>query len=254
MKKTVLAIGAAVALSVLTAPAAFAQEPADCGAANVALQTAKTELDKAKADDEKAEKAKDADDAFDRADRDLRRADRRLIAAKAAIENLGEDGKDPVDGTEAEKAELKSAQKDLDQATKERDRARKQADKENADQLQRKADRTDAAELQKRLDAAQEDVNRLCGGVTTTPTTPTTPADPSDVDCDEVSDDEAQRILNADRSDPNNLDQDGDGVACEVDEILPESDNDNGDGDVTVNNNVAVPQGGVSTGVGPRDS
>lgn len=222
---------------------AQAEEPGDCGAATASLTSAQSDLNKAKDDDEKAEKAKDADDAFDRAARELSRADRRLVAAKAAIADRGDDpaNQEPADGTEAEKAELKSAQKDFDQATDERDRTRKQADKENADQLQRKADKTDAADLQKRVNEAQDDVNRLCGGVTTTPAVPDT-----DVDCDEVSPEEAQRILNADRSDPNNLDQDNDGIACEVDEILPDDDN-----GVTVNNNVAVPSGGVATGGGP---
>jgi len=241
LKKTVLALGAAVALSVLTAPAAFAQEPADCGAANVALQTAKTDHDKAVADDEKAQKAEDAD-------RDLRRAEDRLVAAERELQRAiaADNSANPPLTEDSERTKI--AKKRVAEATDDRADAQKKADKENAAQLQRKADRTDVAELQKRLDAAQADVNRLCGGVTTTPSTPV-PDD--DVDCDEVSDDEAQRILDADRSDPNNLDQDNDGIACEVDEILPESDNDDSDGDVTVNNNVAVPSGGVATGGGP---
>jgi hypothetical protein len=241
MKKLALTAGAVLALSVLTAPAAFAAEPADCGSATAALTTAQNEHRDAVADDEKAEKAKDADRDFDRADRELRDAQRRLERAEDAIANPDPGG---VDGTAEERRELDSAQKAVRQATDERDRARKQADKENADQLQRKADRTDADELKKAVDEAQDDVNRLCGGVTTTP-----PADddPADVDCDEVGASEAQRILDADRSDPNDLDADGDGVACEVDEILPDTDNDG----VTINNNVATPSGGVATGGGP---
>jgi hypothetical protein len=234
VKKTVLALGAALVLSVVTAPAALAQEePADCGAATVALQTAKSEHDKAVADDNKAEAAKDADRAFDRADRDLRQAQARLDRAEKAIADVPI-GQQP---TQDQLDERDSARKAVDQATRERDRARDKADKENADQLQRKADRTDAAELKKRLDAAQDDVNRLCGGVTTTPTTPPV-AD--DVDCGEVSDDEAQRILNADKSDPHRLDVDGDGIACEDEvNVTPP----------TVN--VVVPSGGVATGGGP---
>lgn len=239
MKKLALTAGAVLALSVLTAPAAFAAEPADCGAATAALTTAQNEHRDAVADDEKAEKAKDADRDFDRADRDFDRAKKRLDDALKAND-------DNQNNTPEQDAEIASAQKNFDQATRERDRARDKADKENADQLQRAADRTDADELKKAVDEAQDDVNRLCGGVTTTP-----PADdPADVDCDEVSASEAQRILDGDRNDPNDLDADGDGIACEVDEILdPPADN-----PVTINNNVAVPQGGVSTGVGPRDS
>ena|SRR5687768_449417 len=74
----------------------------------------------------------------------------------------------------------------------------------------------------------------------TTTVTTTPPADDvSDVDCDEVSDLEAQRILDEDPSDPNELDSDNDGVACEV-EV-----------DVDVNNYVRVPRGSVDTGGGP---
>lgn len=36
-----------------------------------------------------------------------------------------------------------------------------------------------------------------------------------DVNCDDVTDAEAQAILEADPSDPNDLDRDGDGDACE---------------------------------------
>lgn len=231
MKKLIVP-AAALALSLMTVSVGWAQaqEPADCGAATVALTSAQSDLNKAKDDDEKAAKAKEADDAFDRADRDLRQAQNRLQRAKDAVNAPNHEA------TEAEKRELESAQNAVDEATKERDRARKQADKENAAQLQRVADRTDAADLQKRLAAAQDDVNRLCGGVTTTPQAPD-----NDVDCDEVSDDEAQRILNADRSDPNNLDTDNDGVACEEDAALNPP--------PTVN--VVVPQGGVATGGGP---
>jgi hypothetical protein len=231
VKKT-LVPAAALAMSLMTVSVGWAQaqEPADCGAATSALTSAQSDLNKAKDDDEKAQKATDDDTAFDRADRELRQAQNRLDRAQKAVdEGL------PAGGTEAEQRELESAKKDVRQATNERDRARKQADKENAAQLQRVADRTDAAELQKRLDAAQEDVNRLCGGVTTTPQAPD-----NDVDCDEVSDARAQEILDADRSDPNNLDTDNDGVACEEDILL------NPPPAVVV-----VPNGGVATGGGP---
>lgn len=41
------------------------------------------------------------------------------------------------------------------------------------------------------------------------------PGSQADVDCDEVSQQEAQTILDTDRSDPNRLDRDDDGTACE---------------------------------------
>lgn len=242
MKKTLVPI-AVLALSVLTAPVAFAQEPADCAAATVALQTAKTDHDKAVADDKKAEEARDADRAFERADRDFERAKKRLDNARAAV--VPDEKDDPAE----EIAELRSAEKNFDQASKERDRARTKADKTNADQLQRVADRTDAAALKKVLDEAQDDVNRLCGGATTTPSP--TPEPEDDIDCDEVSGPEAQRILDADRSDPNNLDNDHDGIACDVDEVPVPGDPAPADPGVVVNNNVAVPSGGVATGGGP---
>lgn len=45
--------------------------------------------------------------------------------------------------------------------------------------------------------------------------TPETPTSANLIDCVDVSDEEAQRILDADASDPNNLDSDNDNVACE---------------------------------------
>lgn len=252
MKKTLVPI-AVLALSLLTAPVAFAQEPTDCGAATSALTSAQSAHSDAVADDEKAKTAKDADDAFDDADRELRQANNRLQRAEDAIADRGpvngdRASQEPADGTPAEKKELKSAKQAVKDATEERNKARTKADKEDANQLQRKADRTDADELKKAVDEAQDDVNRLCGGVTTTP-----PADddPADVDCDEVDAAEAQRILDADRSDPNNLDQDGDGLACEVDEILP--DPDNGGSVSDGGSDVVTPTGGIATGVGPRE-
>lgn len=95
--------------------------------------------------------------------------------------------------------------------------------------------------------AAQAKVKAACDTTppTTTPPPPTTtvpptttPAPDDDVDCDEVSDKRAQEILDADKSDPNNLDEDGDGVACEEDVTI-------------VRDRVVVPSGGVNTGGGP---
>jgi excalibur calcium-binding domain-containing protein len=39
-----------------------------------------------------------------------------------------------------------------------------------------------------------------------------------DIDCNEVTQAQAQAIFNRDRSDPNDLDRDGDGIACEPNE------------------------------------
>lgn len=48
-----------------------------------------------------------------------------------------------------------------------------------------------------------------------TPGTETPSPVEEDVDCDDVTDEEAQAILESDPSDPNGLDADGDGFACE---------------------------------------
>jgi hypothetical protein len=250
MNKTVVS-AAIAALFVVGAPVAYAAEPGDCGAATAALTTAQSELRDAVDADEKAQKAKDADRDFDRADRELRQAQNRLDRAKAAIADLGDDPlhPEPADGTPAEQRELKSAQDAVDDATKERDRARKQADKENTTELQRKADRTDADALKREVDDAQDDVNRLCGGVTTTPA-PEPPA--VDLDCGDfpLTDGRtAQQVLDSTpNADPNGLDSDGDRVACEPgqDTASDEADGGNGVG------SVATPSGGVATGVGPE--
>jgi len=95
--------------------------------------------------------------------------------------------------------------------------------------------------LDEERDKAVDKRKDKCDDPTTTPATPTTVVKDNDVDCDEVSAAEAQRILNSDRSDPNNLDVDGDGVACEEDVVLNPP--------PTVK--VVVPKGGVETGGGP---
>jgi len=239
LKKTVLVLSAAVALSVMTAPVALAQDDASCDAAKANV----TKLQK-RLDDEAAEERVREKDAV-KAAKDARDAAKTLRDTRQA--NLDKEMEKPNNDAAIKSAEaaLKLAEDALT--------ARK-ADLEKAQEKQAK-DSDKVISLRSQVEDAVADRDKVCGGVTTTPTPTPTPEPENDVDCDEVSDDEAQRILNADRSDPNNLDQDNDGVACEVDEILPESDNDDGDGgDVTVNNNVAVPQGGVSTGVGPRDS
>jgi hypothetical protein len=64
---------------------------------------------------------------------------------------------------------------------------------------------------------------------------PTTEPFPVDLDYGDVSDAEAQKILDSDLSDPHNLDYGDDGLACEE-----------GDG-----GSVVTPSGGVATGGGP---
>ena len=98
-------------------------------------------------------------------------------------------------------------------------------------------------DLRAELARVVQDRNEACDDdptPTPTPTTPpaTTPPADNDVDCTEVSDARAQEILNADKSDPNNLDEDNDGIACEDDVIVQR--------DV-----VRAPTGGVQTGGGP---
>lgn len=235
MKKTVLVLSAAVALSVLTAPFALAQDDTSCGVAKDNVTKLEKKRDDAAAQervDEKAavKKAKDDRDAA-KATRDARQA------------NLDKLKKESPENDAA----IKSAEVAL-QAAEDALTARK-ADLEKAEKKQGE-ESSKVAGLRAQVEAAIEERDDACDATTTTPTPTPTPEPENDVDCDEVDASEAQRILDADRSDPNNLDQDKDGLACEVDEILPEPDNDGG---VTVNNNVATPSGGISTGVGPRE-
>ncbi len=90
-----------------------------------------------------------------------------------------------------------------------------------------------------------------------------------DLDCDDLTMQEAQAILDADPSDPNGLDGDGDGLACESDNDSDDNDSDNDDSDNDDSDNddsnddhdsddsdsadtedVAMPTGGVATGGG----
>jgi hypothetical protein len=61
----------------------------------------------------------------------------------------------------------------------------------------------------------------LTRGSAVPPTTPTTGATPADVDCADLTQAEAQAILDQDPSDPNGLDADHDGVACEAASTSP---------------------------------
>ncbi len=80
-------------------------------------------------------------------------------------------------------------------------------------------------------------LDRLCHGLKDTHYHHTDGRD--DINCDEVSYDQAQQILAEDRSDPNNLDGDNDGEACE--------DNPRGYETVAADYD-GYPQGGVATG------
>jgi len=262
LKKTLVPI-AVLALSVLTAPVAFAQEPSDCAAATIALQTAKTDHDKAVAADKRLADAVADDQAVERAEREVRQAFRRVdgfvigvhdVPSGRAIMNEIEDllKRPEANPGGQDRRTLERKREVLRDYLRANDRledARRKADRTDVRALRRIADRTDADALKKVLDAAQDDVNRLCGGATTTPSP--TPEPEDDIDCDEVSGPEAQRILDADRSDPNNLDNDHDGIACDVDEVPVPGDPAPADPGVVVNNNVAVPSGGVATGGGP---
>lgn len=236
MKKTVLVASAVLALSVMTAPVALAQDgTASCDQAKTKVSDLEKKLDNARADERAKEKVE-----LDKAKEELRAAQVKVDQRKAEIDALPKDA--PSLPELRTKLEADRAKRDVAKAV--RDAAQERFDNDS----QR------VAGLRAQVELALQERDNACSPVTTTPTATPTPELENDVDCDEVSDDEAQRILNADRSDPNNLDADGDGTACEVDEILPESDNDDTTPDVTVNNNVAVPSGGISTGVGPRDS
>lgn len=223
MKKLALMAGAVLALSVMTAPAALAQDgTASCDAAKTKVSKLEKKLDDAAAEERVEDKAK-----LDTAQREVDRL-QGLIAAE----------EQKAEPNEAEISRLKGL---LKTAKAVRDDAKDKLD----------GDSQKVAGLRAQVDLAIQERDKACAPATTTPSPTPTPEPENDVDCDEVSGTEAQRILDEDRNDPNNLDQDGDGIACEIDEILPEADDDN---DVVVNNNVAVPSGGIATGVGPRDS
>lgn len=69
-----------------------------------------------------------------------------------------------------------------------------------------------------------------------TSTTPTSPAPGDDLNCDDLAPLDAQAVLDADPSDPNRLDADGDGFACDADD------------DADYDQVTVVPRGGVETG------
>lgn len=89
------------------------------------------------------------------------------------------------------------------------------------------------ADLKANIKAAIELKDRVCAPVTTTVTPPpaTTTVPPvtttvvpppfKDIDCDDVTFAEAQRILKADPTDPNLIDTNGNGIACEAPVNVP---------------------------------
>ena len=89
----------------------------------------------------------------------------------------------------------------------------------------------------------------------TTPPVTEPPADneaPGDVDCNDfASQADAQAVLDADPSDPNVLDVDGDGLACETGVNDDPAPVDNGLNPGALVPSVVTPVGGVETGGGP---
>ena len=83
---------------------------------------------------------------------------------------------------------------------------------------------------------------------TTVLTMPSAAASAGDVDCPDFSTQaEAQAEYDADPSDPNRLDADDDGIACET---LPGGGGGTSDDGVAEDDDAVVPEGGVDTGAG----
>jgi hypothetical protein len=201
MKKIALAVGAAtLALSVMTAPVALAQETGPgsnaCSKARIAEAEALKDLRAAERDRNRF--------------RDAAKDGQVLTITLGGLTLTA----DAIGGiNDAERAALDSLNGQVDR-------------------LERKL----AEAVEKRKDKCDDPAPTTPPTTTTVP--PTTVVDDPDVDCTEVSDARAQEILNADRNDPNNLDEDNDGVACEEEVVVKR--------DVVV-----APSGGVATGGGP---
>ena len=210
-KLTTAVLGLAVAaIPVFAATPAFAQDERDCNRAQREAARVELRLAGLVTDEREAERAA------------LEAAQKALDAAQAEVARLV--------AANAARDVIQAARAVVDTAREARDAAR---DALNTDSRR-------LVDLRAELAAAVKDRDKACDEPDPTPTptpttTPTTPPPDNDVDCTEVSDARAQEILNADRSDPNNLDEDNDGVACEDDVII--------DRDVVV-----VPNGGVNTG------
>ena len=197
---TLLGVAAVAAPMLLLPPAASAADDRTCDEAKTVVVKLQADVDDASAKERVAE---------------LAEAKVAVTAAKAALD-AAQAAVPPVEAT------IKAAKEKLETAKALRDAAQKKFD----------TDSGKLAGLRARLSVAVNERDNICSGVTTTPPPPVD----RDVDCDEVSDARAQQILDNDRDDPNNLDDDGDGIACEEDVIVEQ---------------VVVPNGGVNTGVGP---
>lgn len=201
-KITTAVLGVAVAvLPVFAASPAFAQDDRDCTRAQREVTRVELRLAAVVTEEREAEQklVKDAKDALKDLQEDaVPNGDQRdLIDAARSLVNLR------VDELNTDSKRLANLRVDLKAAIADRD------------------------------EACDEDPEPT---PTTTPAPTTTPPVDNDVDCAEVSDARAQEILDADRNDPHNLDDDNDGVACEEETVI-------------VNNDVVVtPSGGVNTG------
>jgi hypothetical protein len=253
VKKTIL-LSAALVLSVMTAPAALAQDDApSCAEAQLAFTKAQAELDVALAADKAAAAAKAADEALERAERRLEDAREAALSGGVPLDSqtagdaarLRTELAELLDIPVAERTTEQQARIDqiedrlplIDAVVKANTElvAARAAASTDADRLADVAAQTDAAALATVREDARKAADKACGGVTTTPPTPTAPAD---VDCGDVSDSEAQRLLDADPVAHGDLDADKDGIACE--DELPLG-----------GNPVVTPSGGVATGGGP---
>lgn len=178
-----------------------------------------------------------ASPAFAQDDRDCTRAQREVTRVELKLSALLSDER------EAERAAVQAAKDALALAETGGDKAAIDAAKQvlKAAREALNVDSKRLANLRVDLKAAIADRDEACDEdpeptPTTTPAPTTTPPVDNDVDCAEVSDARAQEILDADRNDPHNLDDDNDGVACEEETVI-------------VNNDVVVtPSGGVNTG------
>lgn len=199
MKKLVLSlvVGVLALTGAVLAPSASAQDPTpSCSQALIKQQELQRQHDAAVAADKAVADAQALYDTLDKARVELAAA---IAADNATVPPLTEDSQRTKDA-KAAVAKAEASVKAFE------------AKGVSIEALRAEAAKADAAALKVLLDAAAKVADTACKGK------PGEPA-PKDVDCDEVTRAEAQRILNLDLSDPNNLDVDGDGIACEVDQV-----------------------------------
>lgn len=234
MKRTALVAGIVLATALLSAPTALAQgnEPS-CAERQLAFTRAQVALDAALLADKAAADAKAADEALARAERALTDAREaalsggvpneaqtaadaaRLRAELAALQDIPVAERTPAQQERIDQIEDRLPLIDAVVSAQTRLVSARVAASADADRLQDVADDTDAVALAVVREDARKAADQACGAdVTTTPPTPTPPVF-ADVDCDEVSDAVAQDLLDRDRTDPHDLDADGDGTACE---------------------------------------